>query len=405
MKSFLLIECEHKSFGHEVFNCSIANALSDDGQTTFLCSSEYKDSLKIQLEHEQVKVVPSFELVDPALAFADISYDWSSIFKRLKLAHRLISLAKTGKFQAYFFSFCSSQLIVSVLLAKSFSPSIRRVKTFFFIHGNAAEIGGLKPRNPFRRILGLYIWLPVARYFGLEVICLEKSVSKNISETLGLKKQLHSIPLVVPSLKNNKRGATEIQLLANVPKRLRIAMVGKITKDKGVKQFLELAKTLEGEADSIEFEFVGYPSGADTPELVARSGIPHAKAPLEWDSFLEKMSQVSVVFIWHSDHYKYAASGTVTDAIAHKKPIFGNTSDQINQIVSDVGSIGLFSATVEGLAIKVRELVKEQSTLEKQLLGFELSLAQELERRTLPYLKQALRPLLDLIPPTGEGRS
>lgn len=226
------------------------------------------------------------------------------------------------------------------------------------LHGNAAQIAGWRARNPLVRVTQLREalgWAPP----GTRFVVLESTIRQALIETAPeLSGQLHVVPHPIPLAEARRSSsATQSRELTRTG-RLKIAFLGGAYPNKGFAAFLTLAKTLtDRRGDAFEFQAIGWlpPQSAalDMSSLSLRPA-PHKIGRTQFVTALAGADYVCMPY--DPGAYRFSASGTLLDAIAHAKPVLAIRTQMLDDLRRDFGDIGEFGDSIEELCDCIESL-------------------------------------------------
>ena len=227
------------------------------------------------------------------------------------------------------------------------------------LHGNAAEIAGWRARNPLVRLTQLREslgWAPPDTRF----VVLEPSIRRALIDAAPeLGGRLHVVPHPLPLAETRMPPA-----LAREPTRaapLRIAFLGSANPNKGFAAYLRLAKTLtDRRRDRFDFQAIGWlPPQSVSLDMtsLSRRPAPHKIGRAEFVSALSGVDYVCMPY--DPNVYRYSASGTLLDAIAHSKPLLALRTPMLDDLSRDFGDIGEFGVSIEDLCARAESLLSD----------------------------------------------
>jgi hypothetical protein len=226
------------------------------------------------------------------------------------------------------------------------------------LHGNAAQIAGWRARNPFVRLTQLRAalgWAPPDTRF----VVLESSIRRALLEAAPeLSGRLHVVPHPLPLAEaRSSSDAAQPREPAGTGG-LKIAFLGGAYPNKGFAAFLTLARALKGRrGDAFEFQAIGWlppqSAGLDMSSLSLRPA-PHK---IDRAQFVTALSGVDYVCMpYDPGAYRFSASGTLLDAIAHAKPVLAIRTPMLDDLRRDFGDIGEFGDSIEDLCNCIESL-------------------------------------------------
>ena len=226
------------------------------------------------------------------------------------------------------------------------------------LHGNAAQIAGWRARNPFVRLTQLREamgWAPPDTRF----VVLESSIRQALLEAAPeLSGRLHVVPHPLPLAETRSSSdAAQSQEPARTG-RLKIAFLGGAYPNKGFAAYLALAKTLMvRKGNAFEFQAIGWlppQSAALDMSCLSLRPAPHK---IDRAQFVAALSGIDYVCMpYDPGAYRFSASGTLLDAIAHAKPVLAIRTPMLDDLRRDFGDIGEFGDSIEGLCDSMESL-------------------------------------------------
>ena len=240
-------------------------------------------------------------------------------------------------------------------------------KSIAWLHGNAADLGGWRSRNPLRRTLDFQS--SVERYVrhGGRFVVLEKHIYDDLISTY---KWLRPALLYMVHPVLDEELHTPPQIKQSKP--WHIAFAGITSNAKGFPEFLDLARTASiAQPGRFEFNAIGklHPEAValDQSMLNHRAGLD----PLSRANYVTLMAEQDFLFLWHEDsYYGRAASGVFYDALAFCLPLLARRTPHLQAHKDEGYDIGSFDDNVNTLA---QSLIASSDTalLQRRTVGVE----------------------------------
>jgi glycosyltransferase involved in cell wall biosynthesis len=136
----------------------------------------------------------------------------------------------------------------------------------------------------------------------------------------------------------------------------RIGFLGRVTRGKGIEEFVQLARRFQDRSD-VHFEVHGWlPPNAPALDLRGLDVAP-SPTPLTYAAYLSALQSLDYVCLpLPGSYYDFAASGTLLDAIAGLTPIIILDTPLARVIFREAGDIGDLCEDAEALARAVEQI-------------------------------------------------
>ena len=219
-------------------------------------------------------------------------------------------------------------------------------------HGELTELTGWRSRRPTWR--GLDLTAALRRWFrrGGSITVLEPHVEEALGERFpGLVRAGSVKVLPHPTTQAEHADGT-----GSTDGPLQVGFLGIATRAKGFDAFVEVADRLRDEP-GVRFRVAGF-RGEGLPDLpldaladpLPATGLPRA----EFERVVAELDYVCLPL--SGDYYRFAASGTVLDAIRYLKPILALDTPLARRLFESAGDIGHLCADGAALETTIREL-------------------------------------------------
>lgn len=211
-----------------------------------------------------------------------------------------------------------------------------RVPSFVVLHSVLAQVWGRWPRNPFRRVAHVaqaLRWLhPVCRLVVLEPYIREALVEQLPDLTRRIRVLPHPIPVWEHAGSPSRR-----TLRAPV----HFGFLGAANAGKGFHHFLDMAEKIKrAYPDAARFSAIGPLRQAVDPSRLELLDVKPCKNGLSRADFLEACNGIDYAVMPFGNHYRYAASGTFTDALTLKLPIVSSDLPAFRSLEKEYGDVG-----------------------------------------------------------------
>jgi hypothetical protein len=154
--------------------------------------------------------------------------------------------------------------------------------------------------------------------------------------------------------------SNDLNIIYRQHKKLNFGTVGVVSKGKNIEQFIYLAKQFlpEIKEKKISFSAIGAINYKRRDLLEAYIDIPNNNNLIGRASFNERISNLDyILFFYHSDSYKYLASGAVLDAINMEIPIIAIKNDYFEYLFSRFGLFGYLVDSIDDMENIIREIL------------------------------------------------
>ena len=208
--------------------------------------------------------------------------------------------------------------------------------TYVILHSVVAQIWGWWPRNPVRRIAHLAQALKWS-HANCRFVVLESYIRDALIEKLpNIAPAIRVLPHPITA---EERARTSVKPVLAAP--IHFGFLGAATANKGFDYFLDMAETV-GRAypGAVRFSAIGpICDMLDDPRLSWLHNKPTQRG-LGRSEFLEAAQTLDYVVMPFRDHYRYAASGTLMDALTLSCPIISSDLPAFRYLESLYGDIG-----------------------------------------------------------------
>jgi glycosyltransferase involved in cell wall biosynthesis len=155
--------------------------------------------------------------------------------------------------------------------------------------------------------------------------------------------------------------------LNSMPKRnnesmIKIGMIGRIRKEKNIKDVILLARNLSPEISGgkVNFSIIGTAARLNTNELKSVGiTIPEGNKILSREEYDNKITELDyVLFFYTKDMYQFTASGPLMDALFLEKPIIALRNNYFEYMFNKYGNFGILLDSIDEMADLIKELSK-----------------------------------------------
>lgn len=388
----MLTVCEPVRLGveHQPFNAAVLAGLLTDGEAriSFLADASHQAAIGAVTAPGRLRMVPI------TLPARHLSW-WRRLGADWRNARHALEQAAAEEATGVLFLSCTPALLLA--LAWLCRQGARR-PVGAILHGGLIEM--TRPRfgrvSPSWTAIGLGMRL--AGFAGVRFIVLEEVILQRLRHVAPrLSGHTWVLPHPVPcDIDPDRSGARR---RAGEP--IRVALLGLATPQKGLRVFLDLARTMHERHPGVaEFHLVGRVH-ADCVSLAADHACylhtrPASDSLPRADYRAALGSMDYACFFFEGRHYEMTASGVMLDCMALGLPVIGRHSPMLDMLAGRVGPIGLL-CDAGGETAALLEAVRLRD--DPEYAGFAASMLTLGRERSVGATGARLRKLLRPEPP------
>lgn len=336
---------------HEVFNLGLLYYLQKSSKVIYLADFTAIDNLKRLIEKESIPL-PNLEFQKLNLKKGNSSF---SIFLR-QLLGAFISVF-------YIFKFRKSDIYITQLnpffsVSTIFWKMLGLNRVFIVCHG---ELEYLIKKPKFYKPLYIYK-MGIKLFFrffnrgNTKLIIIGDSIKQNLIKLYPNIAQERLLIFDHPYIFSHSIPVDNAE--EKIDGKLKIGLLGSISKEKGSEKLEILARNLKNEIldNKVEFQLIGF-----NPHF-KNSLIKSTGDFMTFEKFNENVSEIDIIlFLYGTDSYTLTASGAFFDPIKHCKPVVSLKNDYFWGIIEKYGQIGYLGNDLSSIENKLRQLIDAKS--------------------------------------------